>query len=159
MDIEKTVERFLRATDEDEFDPGCLGLEFEKSGDISFDAVLRKLDDGQTSDAGRIRALRMLALLSRHFCVSRKPELIALSIRLMEHPDVRVRSAAVNTAVFTVSTMRRLRTFPQELAVATWERVREAVARAIQRGLASEQEALAHEFIASNGAADVTTET
>jgi hypothetical protein len=158
MDIDKTIERVLRATDDDELDPGSLGLEFEKGGDTSFDAVLRRLDEGTTSDHGRIRGLRMLARLTRHFCVRRRPEVIEISIGLMEHPNVRVRSAAVNTAVFGASGMKRLGAFPPGVATATVERVKEAVAKAMERGLTPEQAELAQRFIASSGDVRVVAE-
>jgi hypothetical protein len=156
-DLERTIERFLRATDEDDFDPICLGLEFEKGGDSSFDTVLRKLDDSATSDIGRIRGLQMMALTTRHFCVHRNPDLLNLLIRTMEHPNIRVRSAAVNMAILTASIMRGLGAF-QDIAAATTERVKEAVASAIQRGLKPEIEELANRFIAWDGQRHVAVE-
>jgi hypothetical protein len=156
-DLENTIERLLRATDEDDFDPACLGLEFEKGGDSSFDAVLRKLDDPSTSDAGRIRGLQMMALTTRHFCVHRKPELVDLLVRTMEHPNIRVRSKAVNMAVAVASGMLLLRPF-QDVAASALERVKEAAAKAIQRGLEPEQKELANRFIAWDGETRVTVE-
>jgi hypothetical protein len=149
--MDETVVQVLRATDEDDFDPRSLGLEFEKSGDRAFDAVVTHLDEQETSDAGRIRALRMLALLSRQFCVHRKPELLDLSIRLMAHPNIKVRSAALHSAVFNASSMRRLRNFSQEVSAAAIGRVKEAVGKAIERGVTQEHEELGRRFIAADG--------
>jgi hypothetical protein len=158
MNLEKTIERTLRATDEDDFDPRSLGLEFEKSGDTAFNAILTKLDEPETSDAGRVRALRMLALLSRQFCVHRRPELLDLSIRLMEHRDIRVRSAALHSAIFNASGMRQIRNFSQEVSEAAVERVKEAARRAIESGVAAEHEELGRRFIATNGEMRVISE-
>jgi hypothetical protein len=156
-EMEKTIERFLQATDEDDFDPICLGLEFEKGEDSSFDTVLRKLDDPTTSDMGRIRGLQMMALTTRHFCVHRMPEVIDLLIRSMEHPNLRVRSSAVNMATAGTSAMLGYGAF-KDTAAATLERVKKAVAGAIQRGLEPETEELAHRFIAWDGQTRVPME-
>jgi hypothetical protein len=149
-DLEKTIERFLMAMDEDDFDPRCLGLEFEKGGDSSFDAVLRKLDDPKTSDIGRLRGLQMMALTARQFCVHRRPELLDLLLRTMEHPSIRVRSKAVNMAVGLASSMLHLGMF-RDVADDTFERVKGEVAKAIPRGLEPETEELAHRFIVWDG--------
>lgn len=158
MNIHETIERVMRATDEDDFDPTSLGVEFEKSGDAAFDAIFSRLDLATTSDPGRIRALRTMALLCRQFCVSRRLELMAVGIRMMEHPSIRVRSAAVHSAVFNASSMNYLTAFSPEAKGAALEQVREAVSKAIQRGLEPEQDQLARRFIASGGQIRVAAE-
>ena len=158
MDLDKAIESALRATDEDDFDPRSLGLAFERAGNAAFDGVLRKLEEPGTSDQGRIRGLRMLALLTRHFCVPRKPELIELSLRLMKHSNAQVRSAALNTALFGVSTMGRLGAFPDDVVRAILDRVRREVALTIERGLMPEQEELARRFMTSDGTVRVVPE-
>lgn len=150
MDIDETVTRLLRAVDEDEFDPSTLGLEFEAGADRSFDAVLRHLDEPETSDAGRVRALQTLARLASQFCVPRKAELIELCMRLMELAPLPVRSAAVNTAIFTLSSLRLLKRLrPEELA-ALERRLKEAVSKALRDGIAPEMLQLASRFVAAD---------
>jgi hypothetical protein len=75
----------------------------------------------------------------------------------MEHPNLRVRSKAVNMAVAGASVMLLLGAF-RDVAAATLERVKEAVARALQRGLEPEQEELAKQFIAWDGQLRVVEE-
>jgi hypothetical protein len=158
MNLEQAIEVILsdRGPIED-FDPRCLGLEFEKGGADAFDRTIQHLREAGIGEEAIVRGLRALALLTRHFAISRKGELLEFAIVMLEHPSELVRSAALIVTVVTAKTVRNLA--PGQLGrCVSAEAIQEAVRRALERGVDAERDTLGRRFLKSGGDTTATEE-
>jgi hypothetical protein len=155
MDLELAIETILRDSNEAaEFDPRILGLDFEKRGTEAFDRTTSELRRSTVSEAGIVRGLRALALLTRQFAVERKPDLLEFSLNMMGHASKSVRSAALLTAVVTSTTAGKL---GLDLGI-SWEKMRETIRRTLELGVDPDQDALGRQFLLGNGRLTQTVE-
>ncbi|MBS2030981.1 MAG: hypothetical protein JST54_23970 [Deltaproteobacteria bacterium] len=83
-------------------------LELERIGEPAFDEISRAIREAGLRPLEQIRALRMLALLTRQACQSRRRDLLDLALSQMQSTDIRVRSAAANMAIGVTSIFRTL---------------------------------------------------
>ena len=72
----------------------------EKLGEPAFDWIAREVRTGSLAPNETVRALRLLARMSRQFCLGRKGELVDLAMAVCqdETADLRVRSTAAHIA-------------------------------------------------------------
>ncbi len=103
MDLDVQLLRDALRTEPSEDDPG-VDFAIERLGDRAFDWILGALRGGALAPSEQVRGLRLLALLSRQFCVARKGELLDLTLALSrdQTASVEVRSAAAHIAVLGV---------------------------------------------------------
>jgi hypothetical protein len=134
-------------TDEEDTD-----LAVEKMGDPAFAWIALEIRNGSLSPAEAVRGLRLLARLTRQFCVGRKGELLDLVLAISREPSasVEVRSAAAHIAVMSARTARSLLRAP-ELYGRSVEDIEvqacQAVSRALELGLTVEVGAFVKEFL------------
>jgi hypothetical protein len=116
----------------------------EQLGDAAFDFIVKEAWPGLRG-VEQVWALRRLVLLSRHFCVSRKPELVELALSLASTDEIEVRSGAVAIAIGVLGLLEQLRNTDTAPLRA---RVRAVVTAALERGLDQDQGDYARRFLA-----------
>ena len=127
-------------------------LAVEKMGDPAFDWIVGQLREGSLSAKEAVRGLRLLARLTRQFCVGRKGELLDIALTISQEIDaaVDVRSTAAHLAVMNAQIAKGL-----VHAEAVYGRsvddvqlqVSGAVGRALELGLTEETEAFVKEYL------------
>ena len=130
-------------------------LVIEKMGDDAFDWILGELRAGALTPHERIRGLRLLARITRQFCVGRKGELLdfALTLAQSSSTDRDVRSAAVHIAIMGARIARGLRDANMAYGRSLQDiyvEVSSAVRQAVEVGLTPEIEAFAKEFLSTS---------
>jgi hypothetical protein len=129
-------------------------LSVERMGDEGFDWIVREVCGGGLPADEVVRALRLLARLTRQFCVWRKAELLDLAMLLAQSPKAgpEVRSAAAHIAAMGARIASGLRD-PQLVYGRRLEEVQaqvaEAVRRALEAGVTPEVEAFIREYLAA----------
>ncbi len=129
------INELLEAADSREFDAGDLGLEFERAGDLAFDALVEGLGRESTTDHGRVRGLRALALLTRHWCRGRMMQLAEICMPLMKHEHRGVRGDAVNIAAAMVELMNLQGAYAEGTMKSLFDRVASGIGAAIEAGI------------------------
>lgn len=86
-------------------------LAIERMGDPAFDWLRIELRDYARPPSQKIRALQLMARLSRQFCVDRKGDLVDEAVALIKDDasSVELRSAAMRIAIVCVGVAARLR--------------------------------------------------
>ena len=150
-------ELFLAAlrTQATEGEESAINLAIEKMGDEAFDWLLGEVRGGALTPSENVRALRLLARLTRQFCVLRKGDLLGVTFALAEDPTAvtEVRSTAVHIAIMEARIARSL-----EQAASAYRRsvqdvyaqVSRVVRRALEIGVLPEMEAFGREFLSAN---------
>lgn len=144
----------LRAQPSDIDEPE-IDLEVERMGDEAFDWIAGELSTGSLAPSENVRGLRLLARLTRQFCLRRKGELLDLVMTIAQsrtaHPDVR--STAAHIAIMNARIAKGLRD-----ASAAYNRsvddveaqVSQAIRVALEIGLSPHIEAFAKEFLSAS---------
>jgi hypothetical protein len=129
-------------------------LAVEKMGDRAFDWILVEVQGGGLTPSEVVRGLRLLARLTRQFCVRRKSELLDLTLGLAQsqtaHLDVR--SAATHIASSNALIANGLSEASKAYGRSAQEvqaQVVPAVRRALEIGLTPEVESFAKEFLSA----------
>jgi hypothetical protein len=129
-------------------------LEFERLGDVAFDEICRRMTAQSLPPHVQALALRRLALLARQACAKRKEELLDLALERLNSDDFIVRSGAANVAIWTTMILERTPSLVSRAenkpgaTPSLRERVKVAVAQALQLGLDKAQTKFAREFLA-----------
>lgn len=95
----------------------------EQLGDDALDHIVGLLEQKAVVAQAKINALRLLSILTREFCASRKVEVFEWALRLCDDSSENVRSTAAHTAIVTHEILAR-RT---EAAQDTQERLRQLI--------------------------------
>ena len=132
------INELLEAADSREFDAGDLGLEFERAGDLAFDALVDGLGRDSTTDHGCVRGLRALALLTRHHCRGRMMQLAEICVPLMKHEHRAVRGDAVNIGAAMVTLMNLQGAYAEGTMKPLFDRVASGIGSAIESGIDEE---------------------
>jgi hypothetical protein len=152
IDVQVLRETLRVQPSEDEEYEGDLAV--ERMGDEGFHWIVREVRGGGLTAGETVRALRLLARLTRQFCVRRKGELLDLTMSLAQdrtaQPDVRSAAAhiaALNARIASdlgdpeMAYGRRLEEVQSQVA--------EAVRRALEVGLTPDVEAFIREYLAA----------
>jgi hypothetical protein len=152
IDIQVLREALRVQPSEDEEHEGDLSV--ERMGDEGFDWIVNELRSGELTTSGTVRALRLLARLTRQFCVRRKGELLDLTMSLAQSPTAQreVRSAAAHIAVMNERIASGLGD-PERVYGRRLEQVQaqvvEAARRALEFGLTPEVESFIREYLSA----------
>lgn len=130
-------------------------LAIEKMGDEAFDWILRELQAGTLAPQETVRALRLLARLTRQFCVGRKGEMLDVALALAASPTVplEVRSAAVHAVIMGARIAAGLKDAPTAYGRSLHEiyvQASEVARRAVELGVTSEMEAFVKKFLSTS---------